>query len=178
MQSHRMLLIPAILSAALLGMLSVAARAGDSEFHSLVERLSDYYQKGPVRHMGWLNFFANRFTAGGGISHFQMAIFDDVDTSRTHASEDLESSLAGLVGSSYRPFVSARDIRSGEWTCIYTRESGKEQIEMLIFSIDPGDAVLMQMQLKPEAVRKWVEHPLESSRDARRGAEDAERGQP
>jgi hypothetical protein len=165
------------LSVALLQMLPAAARAGDSEFHSLLERMSDYYQKGPVRHMGWLNFFANRFTPGGG-SHFQMAIFDDVDASRTHASEDLESSLASLVGPSYQPFVSVHDARSGEWTCIYTRESGKEHTEMLIISIDSSNAVLMTMQLKSEAMRKWLEDPLERGRDARRGAQDAERGQP
>jgi len=176
-RNHRPLLAPAILSVALLQTLPTGARAGDSEFHSLVERMSDYYQKGPVRHMGWLNFFANPFTAGG-VSHFQMAIFDDVDASRTHAGEDLESSLASLVGPPYQPFVSVHDARSGEWTCIYTRESGNERTEMLIISIDSSDAVLMQMQLKPEAMRKWVEDPLERSRDARRGAQDAQRGQP
>ena len=158
-------------------MLPAAARAGDSEFHSLVDRMSDYYQKRPMRFMGWLNFFANRFTPGG-VSHFQMVIFDDVDASRTHPSEDLASSLASLVGPSYLPFVSIHDVRSGEWTCIYTRESGKEQIEMLIISINSSDAVLMKMQLKPEAMREWVEDPLERGRDARRGAQDAQRSQP
>lgn len=174
MRNHRLLLAPAILSVALLQMLPDAARAGDSEFHSLVERMSDYYQKRPVRHMGWLNFFANRYTPGG-VSHFEMAIFDDVDASRTHAIEELGSSLVSLVGPSYQPFVSVQDLRSGEWTSIYTRESGKEQIEMLIISIDSSDAVLMKMQLKPEAMRKWLEDPMERARDARRGAEDAQR---
>ena len=176
MRNHRSLLAPAILSFVLLQMHPAAARAGDSEFHSLVERMSDYYQKGPVRHMGWLNFFANRFTPGG-VSHFEMAIFDDVDTSRTRAGEDLQFSLASLVGPSYQPFVSVHDVRSGDWTCIYTRDSGKEQIEMLIISIDSSDAVLMKMQLKPEAVREWVEEPLERGRDARREAQDAQRDQ-
>ena len=157
-------------------MLPAAARAGDSEFHSLVERMSDYYQKGPMRFMGWLNFFANRFTAGG-VSHFQIAIFDDVEISRTHPNEDLESSLASLVGPSYQPFVNVHNVRSGEWTCIYTRESGKAGIEMLIISIDSSDAVLMKMQLTPEAMRQWVGEPVEKGRDARRGAQDALRGE-
>jgi len=174
-RNHKRLLAPALLSVALLELLPVAGRAEDSEFHSLVERMSDYYQKGPVRHMGWLKFFANRFTPGA-VSHFQMAIFDDVDASRRHANEGLESSLAGLVGPSYQPFVSVHDVRSGEWTCIYTHESGNERIEMLIISIDSSDAVLMKMQLKPEALRRWVEDPLEESREARRGAEDAQGG--
>ncbi len=177
MRNRRPLLAPAILSVALLQMLPAAARAGDSEFHSLVERMSDYYQKRPMRFMGWLNFFANRFTPGG-VSHFQMAIFDGVEASPTHSSEDLESSLASLVGPSYQPFVNVHNVRSGEWTCIYTRESGKEQIEMLIISIDSSDAVLMKMLLKPEAMREWVDDPLERGRDARRGAQDAQHSQP
>jgi hypothetical protein len=45
-------------------------------------------------------------------------------------------------------------------------------------SIDSSNAVLMTMQLKSEAMRKWLEDPLERGRDARRGAQDAERGQP
>ncbi len=156
MRNRRPWLASAILSLALLQMLPAAAGAGDSEFHSLVERMSDYYQQRPMRFMGWMNFFANRFTPGG-VSHFQMAIFDDLEASATRPSEDLVSSLASLVGSSYQPFVNVHNIRSGEWTCIYTRESGKEQIEMLIISIDSSDAVLMKMQLKPEAVREWVD---------------------
>jgi len=172
-RNHRTLLAPAILSVALLQTLPAAARAGDSEFDSLVRRMSDYYRKGPMRHMGWLNFFANRFTPGGA-SHFQMAIFDDVGGARPPASEDFESSLASLVGPSYQPFVNVHDLRGGEWTCIYTREAAKNRIEMLIISIDASDAVLMKMQLKPEAMREWVEEPLEKSRDARRGAEDAQ----
>ena len=173
MRNHKTLFAPAILGAALLQMLPAAARAGDAEFHSLVERMSDYYQKRPLRHLEWLNFFANRFTPGG-VSHFQMAVFDDVDASRTPPSEDFKSSLASLVGPSYRPFVNVHDIRGGEWTCIYTRESEKERIEMLIISIDSSDAVLMNMQLTPEAVRRWLDDPLQRARDARSGAQDAE----
>jgi len=113
-RNRRRLLAPAILSVALLQMLPAAARAGDPDFHSLVERMSDYYQKRPMRFMGWLNFFANRFTPGD-VSHFQMAIFDDVEASRTHPSEDLESSLASLVGPSYQPFVNVHNVRESGW---------------------------------------------------------------
>jgi hypothetical protein len=157
-------------------MLPAPSRAGDGEFHSLVERMSAYYQKRPMRFMGWLNFLANRFTPDG-VSHFQMVIFEDIDSSRTPPDEEFESSLASLVGPSYQPFVRVHDVRSGEWTCIYTRESGKTRVEMLIVSIDSSDAVLMKMQLKPEAMREWVDEPVKKGRDSRRGAQEAEHGQ-
>jgi len=173
MRNRSSFLTPAILSLALLQMLPFPARAGDQEFRTLVERMSAYYQKRPMRFMGWLNFVANRFTPNG-VSHFQIAIFDDIDTSRTPPSEDLESSLASLVGPSYQPFVRVHDVRSGDWTCIYTRESGKARFEMLIVSIDSTDAVLMKMQLTPDALREWVDEPMKKGRDSREEARHAE----
>jgi len=173
MRNRSNFLTPAILSFALLQMLPFPARAGDQEFHSLVERMSAYYQKRPMRFMGWLNFITNRFTPHG-VSHFQMVIFDDIDTSRTPPSEDFESSLASLVGPSYQPFVRVQEVRSGEWTCIYIRESGKTRFEMLIVSIDSSDAVLMKMQLTPDALREWVDEPVKRGRDSREEARQAE----
>jgi hypothetical protein len=127
--------------------------------------MSAYYQKRPMRFMGWLNFIANRVTPEG-VSHFQMVIFDDIDSSRTPPGEEFESSLASLVGPSYQPFVRVHEVRSGEWTCIYTRETGKTSVEMLIISIDSSDAVLMKMQLKPDAMREWVDEPVKRARDS------------
>ena len=42
-----------------------ALAAGDSEFHALVDRMSVYCQKRPMRGMGLLSFVANRFTPHG-----------------------------------------------------------------------------------------------------------------
>jgi hypothetical protein len=173
MRNRSNFLTPAILSLALLQMLPFPARAGDEEFHSLVERMSAYYQKRPMRFMGLMNFISNRFTPPG-VSHFQMVIFDDIDSSRTPPSEDLESSLANLVGPSYQPFVRVEEVRGGEWTCIYIRESGKSRFEMVIVSIDSSDAVLMKMQLTPDALREWVDEPMKKGRDSREEARQAE----
>jgi hypothetical protein len=132
--------------------------------------MSAYYQKRPMRFMGWLNFLANRFTPVG-VSHFQMVIFDGIDSSRTPPDE---SFLASLVGPSYQPFVRVQDVRDGEWTCIYTRESGETRVEMLIVSMDSTEAVLMKMQLKPEVLREWVDEPVKKARDSREEARQVE----
>jgi hypothetical protein len=170
MRNHSAFLVRTILILALLQMLPVPARAGDREFHLLVERMSATFQKRPMRFLGWVNFLANRATPQG-ISHLHMAIFADIDPSRTPPGEELESSLASLVGPSYQPFVRVHDVRSGEWTCIYVRESGKESFEMLIVSIDSTDAVVMKMQLEPDAMHEWVDEPAKRGRDScHRGA--------
>ena len=70
--------------------------------------------------------------------------------------------------------VRVQEVRSGEWTCIYTRETSKERFEMLIVSIDATDAVLMKMQLAPGALRKWVDEIVKRGRDSREEARQAE----
>jgi len=156
---------------ALLLLLPVAARAADREFHSLVERMSDYFEKRPMRFVGWLNFVANRFTTDG-VSHFQVAIFDDIDTSRLPPDEGFESSLERLIGPSYQPFVRVHDVRSGDWNLIYIRETREESFEMVIVSIDSTDAVLIKMQVKPDAMHEWVDEPVKKGRDSRYRAND------
>jgi len=173
MRNRRTFLTPAILSLVLLQMLSFPAWAGDQEFHQLVERISAYYQKRPMRSIGWLNFLANRFTPHG-VSHFQMVIFDDIDTSDTPPGEEFESGLERIVGPSYQPFVRVHDVRSGDWTYIYTRESGKARFEMLIVTIDSSEAVVMKMQLTPDALREWLDDPVKKGRDSREEARQAE----
>jgi hypothetical protein len=163
MRNRSKLLARAILLCVFLQFLPVTAAAGDPEFHALVDRMSAYYQKRPLRGMGLLSFIANRFTPHG-VGHFQMAIFDDITSPGTAPGEELESSLQGLVGPGYQPFVRARDNRSGDVTVIYVRESGKQSFEMLIVSIDSTDAVLMKMRLNPDAMRDWMDEPVEKGK--------------
>jgi hypothetical protein len=163
MRNRNRLLARAILIFALLQFLPATAVAGDPEFHAVVDRMSAYYQKRPMRGMCLLSFIANRFTPHG-VGQFQMAIFDDITSPRTAPWEELESSLQGLVGPDYQPFVWARDNRSGDLSVIYVRESGKKSFEMLIDSIDSTDTVLMKMRLNSDAMREWMDEPVEKGK--------------
>jgi hypothetical protein len=93
-----------------------------------------------------------------------MAIFEGIPSFRTPPGEELESSLEGLVGPGYQPFVRVHDNRSGDLSVIYVRESGEKSFEMLIVSIDSTDAVLMKMQLNPDAMRDWMDEPVEKGK--------------
>jgi hypothetical protein len=160
MRNRNKLLARAILLFLLLQILPAKAVAGDQEFHLLVNRMSAYYQKRPMPFMGLLSFIGNRFTPHG-VGHLQMAIFEDVPSLRTAPGEELESTLQGLVGPGYQTFVRAQNRRSGDLTLIYVRESGKKSFEMLIVSIESAEAVLMKMQLDPDAMRDWMDEPVE-----------------
>lgn len=160
MRNRNKLLARGILIFVLLQFLPAAAVAGDPEFHALVDRVSAYYQKRPMRGTGLLSFIANHFTPHG-VGHFQMAIFNDVTSPRTALGEKLESSLQSLVGAGYQPFVRVHNNRNGDVSVIYVRESGETNFEMLIVSIDSTDAVLMKVRLNPDAMREWMDEPVE-----------------
>lgn len=163
MKSRSKSLACATLLLLLLQFLPAIAVAGDPEFHTLIDRVSAYYQKRPMRFMGLLGFIANGFTPQG-VGHLQIAIFEGIPSFRTPPGEEFESSLQGLVGLGYQPFVRIHDIRSGDLTVIYVRESGQKSLEMLIVSINSTDTVLMKMRLNPNAVRDWVDRPVEKGK--------------
>ena len=145
-----------------------AAAAGDQEFHLLVDRVSSYYQKRPMPFMGLLSFISNRFTPHG-ISHLQMAVFEDVDSSQMPAGNEFESFMQGLVGASYQPFVRVHDNHTGEQTYIYALARGKQNYEMLIVSMEHTEAVVIKFELSPEAMRDWVDEPVSSGRGSAHG---------
>jgi hypothetical protein len=158
----------AVILAALLQLLPAAAAAGDEDFHLLVDRVSNYYQKRPMPFMGLLSFIGNRFTPHG-VSHLHMAIFEDVDPSRAPAGKEFDSFMQGLVGASYQPFVRVRSNRNAEQTYIYARERGKQSYEMLIVSMEPTEAVVLKIDLNPDAMRDWVDEPVNGARKSVHG---------
>jgi hypothetical protein len=170
MRNPSQFLVRAILILALLQIVAGVAQAGDREFHLLVDRVSAHCHKRPMRFMGWLNFLVNRFPQQG-VSHFQMVIFDEAGSSCMPMDDEFVSSLTSLVGNSYQPFVRVRDARSGELSCIYIRGAGDKSFEMLIVAIDLSGAVLMKMQIKPEAMRDWMDEPIKRGRESRENRE-------
>lgn len=168
MRNRSKLLAPAILLTVLLQFLPATAIAGDEDFHLLVDRVSSYYQKRPMPFMGLLSFIGNRFTPHG-VSHLHMAIFEDVDGSRTPPGAEFDSFMQGVVGPSYQPFVRVHNNHNGEQTYIYAREHGKQNYEMLIVSMERTEAVVLKIELNPDAMRDWVDEPVHSGRDSAHG---------
>lgn len=142
--------------------------AGDRQFSVLVDRMSAYCQKRPMRGMGLISFVANRFTPRG-VGHLQMAIFEDVPPVRRGSPEEMDAFLAQLAGPDYQPFVRARDNRSGDFSAIYVRTTDDRHFDMLIVAIDANDAVVMKLRLNPDAMRDWMDEPVSHGRDSAHG---------
>ena len=86
-----------------------------------------------------------------GTSDFKLAVFErnDLETCQFRALTD------SSVGGSWKPLVRVR-AASGEATNIYVRQEGKH-LNILITSLDGGDATFVQVRLKPERLIKFVD---------------------
>ena len=160
-------LVPA--TCAMLAILTaVPARAGDREFHEIVNRLAAAYHQKPMPFMGFVSFVA-RFAQPQGVSGIKFAIFDDIDPSLSPNESELDSFMQSVVGSEYQPFVRVRSHRDHEQTYVYLRNL-KDTSEMLVVTIDSSDAVVVKMRLKPEAMKDWMDDPVgEGKHSARNG---------
>jgi len=139
-----------------------AGRAGDREFHAIVERIQAHYQKRPMRFMGLVSFVANR-ARPEGVRGIKLAVFEDLDSSRHPADPDFEAFMQEIVGPEFHPFVRVLARRDGEQTFVYAKGSGRD-LELLIVTLDQDEACVVKMKVDPEGVRQWVDNPPEMSR--------------
>ncbi len=139
-----------------------AGRAGDREFHAIVERIQAHYHKRPMRFMGLLSFIANRVQPEG-IRNIRLAIFEGLDSSRHPAAPDLDTFMQGIAGAEFRPFVRVRSRRDGEQTFVYAKGSGRD-LELLVVTLDQDEACVVKMKVDPEGIRQWVDNPPGMSR--------------
>jgi hypothetical protein len=144
------------------------AIAGDREFHQIVQRLSVAYQKQPMPFMGFVSFVA-RFAQPEGVSGLRLAIFEDVDPSRTPGAAAFDAFVQGVAGPDYHPIVRVRSNRDAEQTYIYVSEA-KSGYEMLLLNLEPSEAVVVKMHLNCKAMEVWIDDPADHGRDwARHG---------
>ena len=86
-----------------------------------------------------------------GTSDFRLAIFERRDLEALKFSDLTDSA----VGSSWKPMIRVRSAK-GDSTNIYVRPEGKH-LKILITSLDGGEASFIQVELKPQALIKFVD---------------------
>jgi hypothetical protein len=145
------LLAPA-LALALLAPSTIQARTRD--FDRIVDKVAERYHKRPGWGCGLLSFLGRCFTPSG-VHGLRMAYIEDAPEV---PAESLDGFVEGAVGSGFRPFVKVRSTRDHECVHIYTRELGRE-VELLLVSLEPREAVVLQMRLEPEAFQAWLHDP-------------------
>jgi hypothetical protein len=135
--------------------------ARDHEFHGVVTAIEHQYG---VRHthipfLGFAMFFARP----EGVSGFKLAIFENLHSSSTRG-DDLRPIVESSLGEGWHLFVSTHSREDGENTLIYTNLSDGN-LQMLIVSIEPDEATVVEMKLSERAMKKWMDEPKASAED-------------
>ncbi len=138
------------------------ACAGDAEFKGVVHAIESNYG---VHHMhipllGVALFFARPEGASG----LRVAVFEGFQTSNNVS--DVSRVVEHSLGPDWYPFVRVRSNSggngSGETTLIYTNPSAGT-MRMMIVSLEPSEATVVELKLNERTIRKWLSDPKEEA---------------
>lgn len=134
------------------------AYGGDHEFRGVVHAIEDTYgvHHTHIRLLGAVMFFARP----EGISGLKLAMFENLEM-RAHAPE-LTRLVENSLGAGWHPFVRVRSRDDGETTLIYTNPSGGK-MRMMIVSIEPSEATVVELSLSDRAIERWLKEPGEEA---------------
>jgi hypothetical protein len=146
--------------AVIAGLLSpVMIQAADRDFNDIVRVISDQFHTRPehIPMFGLVNAFT--FVARpAGTRHIDLAIFDDLGA-RDRDGRSTMDSIRNAIGGSWKPFVEVRSSRPEQGNVlVYLRQQGHDW-KMLIASIEPDDATVVQLQLDADALARWLQVP-------------------
>ena len=139
----------------------------DHEFNGVVHAIEDHYG---VRHMRipFLSFAMSFAARPAGVSGIRLAVFEDFHPSpasmHAGASEDLQNVVEHSLGPDWHLFVRTRTQDDSDDTLIYVN-LGEARLEMMIVTIEPDEATVVEMNLSDRALKKWLDEPKESAED-------------
>ena len=137
------------------------------EFNGVVHAIEDHYG---VRHMRipFLSFAMSFAARPAGVSGIRLAVFEDFHPSpasmHAGASEDLQNVVEHSLGPDWHLFVRTRTQDDSDDTLIYVN-LGEARLEMMIVTIEPDEATVVEMNLSDRALKKWLDEPKESAED-------------
>ena len=134
--------------------------AADREFRDVVDSISNHFHTRPLHipMFGLVNVVA--FVARpAGAKHIDLAIFENID-SWDRDNRTLAETVRTAVGGSWRPFVHARS--SDEVVFVYMRPEGNDW-RLLLVTVERHEAVVVQVQLNPDALQRWMMSPGQSA---------------
>ena len=134
------------------------ALGSDHDFRGVVHAIESNYG---VHHMhipllGAALFFARPEGASG----IKLAVFEDFEM--PVGAQDITRVVEGSLGPGWYPFVRVRSRSDGETTLIYTNPSGGK-MRMMIVSIEPSEATVVELNLSEGAIKRWLKEPGEEA---------------
>jgi len=89
----------------------------------------------------------------------KVAYFENVEFGREKAPA-FRSAINAELGTTWMPFVQVQSAREGEQVYIFLRDAG-EKFNVMVITIAPRDATVVQVDLRPETLKKLMQDPDE-----------------
>lgn len=157
----RQVLIFAIIAAVVLAV-ALPVSAGD-EFNTAVDRISQRIGRRPMHipFLGAILFFTPAHSA-----HLKVATFEDVHSGLTL--HDLESSMGGVLGVEWHPFVKVDSRRDHECTLIYARAEGSA-MRLMVITAETNEVTVVQLDVPKKLQGSWLDHTEKMAHHASHG---------
>ena len=98
----------------------------------------------------------------GGLKGFKAALFEEQHLNASELDASLDDLVERASASGWQPLVKNVSRRSGEHTYIYAQTKG-EDLKLLLVSVEPEEAVVMQLKLDPVKLSDFInEHTGQS----------------
>ena len=154
-------------AAAILAVVTSQARADD--FGKIVHSIeSNYHVHRNHRWVMGFGGFLVKCTGGfAGVKGFKGAIFENqhLSDSSPDSSLDLDEVVQSADEHGWQPVVKSYSRRRNEHNYIYARQEGKD-LKVLIVSVEPSEAVVIQVKVNPGKLAKLIEESEGGRRQA------------
>jgi hypothetical protein len=152
------------------GFTSTAAAKGDG-FSDVVKAIEQHYR---VKHRsipllaraGMKAATTAARLAGGSkrrlaeLGSLKVAYFEDQDFSSASGSSSLKPALYRALGATWSPLIQVASPKEGTHVYIFLRDAG-EKFNVLVITIEPRDATVVQLNLSPATLAKLIQDPEE-----------------
>lgn len=166
MSSSRWLLLTCFLS------VSASAFANGNDFSRLAKFVESHYQV-EREHIPLWGVVKPMFEAARplGAKGVEMVVFEDLKPGRTGGPEEFRRFTQAALGSSWQPMVRVCSRRNGGQSLIYSKTNEKD-LQLMILTLDNSGAVLLEVELKPAQLAKWLHDPELIGKRLQHGVED------
>jgi len=139
---------------------SAAGFAGDGGFDRVVKAIESHYgvKRTHIPFMGVANF-ALKMKHPSGTSEFQLAVFDNLDSSPVYRDlADRDRLMQTVAGSGLHPLIVTHSRRDAQSTYIFAADVGKSTV-MLLATFQRDGATIVQVKADGSTLLKALEDP-------------------
>ena len=98
-----------------------------------------------------------------GVKNFKLAMFEDQDFSASRDDLDFPAVIRAGINAGWSPLIQVWSRRDGERTYVFARATGKNDVKVLVVTLEQNEAVVVEAKFNPDklsrAIERWTEDP-------------------